>query len=284
MSELLQVSLIICTRNRAAMLERCLSHVARIEFANSWELVIVDNGSTDGTADVVRRFSESVAFPVIYTHEAVAGLSNARNAGVRVSKGRILIFTDDDCYVDSRFLQAGVAAFADPETGFVSGRIRLFDPDDYPATINESVTPLRFEPGRFIAAGALKGANMAFRRDVLDRIGPFDPLFGSGAYFPSEDADAVMRASLAGWAGRYVPEMIVFHHHGRKAADIASLHKSYDLGRGAYHAKLLLTSGAGRVALKAWATLPKRMFARPLLAYWELYGAIWYWCLRAKRA
>jgi GT2 family glycosyltransferase len=121
---------------------------------------------------------------------------------------------------------------------------------------------------------------MAFRRKVLDQIGPFDPLFGSGAFFPSEDADAIMRASLAGWVGLYEPSMIVHHHHGRKAADIGSLHKSYDIGRGAYHAKLLFMPGAFKIALKAWAGLAKRIFVRRSLFYWEMHGALKYLRMR----
>jgi glycosyltransferase involved in cell wall biosynthesis len=279
----MKASLIICTRNRDTALGKCLAKVRGIIFEQSWELIVVDNASTDSTQDIIADFAKTSGLSVVYVHESKPGLSNARNAGVAVSKGEIITFTDDDCYVDPLFLQSACAAFDDAQTGVVSGRIMLFDPDDYPATINESLTALRFEPRRFIAAGTLKGANLAFRHTVLDQIGPFDPLFGSGAYFPAEDADAVMRASMAGWVIRYVPEMVVYHHHGRKAVDIASLHKAYDIGRGAYHAKLLGLQGGLKFAIKAWITLPKRMFVRPTLLYWELYGATKYWSLKFQQ-
>jgi glycosyltransferase involved in cell wall biosynthesis len=276
MTDNISASLIICTRNRAGPLRRCLDYIRLIEFKKSWELVIVDNGSTDDTEAVIKAFAKEIDIPVIYIYEKIPGLSNARNAGVKNSSGELILFTDDDCYVDPHFIDVAHEKFSDPAIGFVSGRIRLFDPDDYPATINESTTPLRLEAGKFIPAGTLKGASMAFRRKVLDQIGPFDPLFGSGAFFPSEDADAIMRASLAGWVGLYEPAMIVHHHHGRKAADIGSLHKSYDIGRGAYHAKLLFIPGGQKIALKAWAGLAKRLFVRRSLFYWEMYGAIHY--------
>lgn len=274
------ISLIICTRNRAGPLARCLEAVSRITHAGAWEAVLVDNGSTDVTPAVLAAFATQQTFRVETVHEPVPGLSNARNAGVAAARGDILLFTDDDCYVEPDILDKLMAAFADPAIGFVTGRLRLFDPADAPVTINESTVPLRFAPGQFLPAGAVKGANMAFRRAVLEAIGPFDPLFGSGTAFPSEDADAAMRAALAGWAGVYDPAVVVWHHHGRKAADIAGLYRAYDRGRGAYHAKLIGLKGGFGPALRAWAGLPRRALARPGLLRGEIAGALAYWRAR----
>jgi glycosyltransferase involved in cell wall biosynthesis len=267
------ISLIISTRNRAPQLEACLASLARMRYDRPWELVVVDNGSSDATAEVIRRFAEKASFPVGYVHQPVPGLSNARNAGLKASRGDLVAFTDDDCYPAGDFLTETEAAFRDPAIGYVSGRILLHDPSDYPATINESLVPVDFPAGSYIPPGAVKGANMAFRRSVLDQIGAFDPLFGSGSLFPAEDCDATARASLAGWAGAYRPEIVVSHHHGRKASDVGSLLRSYDYGRGAYHMKLLVGCGAVRAALRGWRGLPRRTFARPASLYWELAGA-----------
>lgn len=275
------ISLIICTRNRAGPLERCLDAVASIACDAPWELIVVDNGSTDATAAVVADFAAAQAFPVRCVSQPVKGLSNARNAGVAAATGELILFTDDDCYVESGTLAAVAAAFADPKIGYASGRVRLFDPDDFPVTINESLEPLRFPARRFLPAGMVKGANLAFRRSVLDAIGPFDPLFGSGALFPSEDADAAMRAALAGWEGVYDPAIVVWHHHGRKAEDAAGLYRSYDVGRGAFHAKLIGLKGGLLPGLKAWAGLPRRALHRTGLLRGELDGAMGYW--RARR-
>lgn len=277
----MKISLIICTRNRAGPLAHCLAAVASIRFAEAWELIVVDNGSTDATAATIAGFAAGQGFPVQRAWQPVPGLSNARNAGVAASRGELIFFTDDDCYVEPGTLDAVAAAFADPAVGYASGRVRLFDPDDYPVTINESQVPLRFPARRFLPAGMVKGANLAFRRQVLETIGPFDPLFGSGALFPSEDADAAMRAALAGWEGVYDPAIVVWHHHGRKAADAAALYRAYDLGRGAYHAKLLGLKGGLWPGLKAWAGLPRRALDRRGLLRGELAGALGYW--RAQR-
>lgn len=274
------ISLIICTRDRAGPLERCLAAISRIHYHGVWELVVVDNGSTDDTALVVRRFAALQNFPVRLVTEPVQGLSNARNAGVAGATGAILLFTDDDCYVEPDILDAVSAAFADPGVGFASGRVRLFDPEDYPVTINESTEPRRFAARHFLPAGAVKGANLAFRRSVLDSIGPFDPLFGSGALFPSEDADAAMRAALAGWDGVYDPAIVVWHHHGRRVDDVAALYRAYDIGRGAYHAKLIGLKGGWWPALRAWAGLPGRSRQRQGLLQGEIKGAFGFWRAR----
>jgi glycosyltransferase involved in cell wall biosynthesis len=272
----LDISLIICTRNRAAQLGPCLKAVAGLCFAGSWELVMVDNGSTDATRATIDAFRDRVRFPVRIVHQPVPGLSNARNAGVAAAKSALIAFTDDDCYVAPDLLIRVAAAFEQPDLGYVSGRILLHDPSDYPATINESTEPRRFPPGRYLAPGAIRGANLAFRRAALDAIGWFDPLFGSGALFPAEDVDAACRCSLHGWAGAYDPSITVSHHHGRKAEDVRGLFRAYDYGRGAYHAKLLLHDHAPGAALRGWAGLPRRMRARPSTLWWEVAGAARY--------
>lgn len=279
---MVNISMIICTRNRALQLRQCLETVGRISYAHDWELVVVDNASDDNTKAVVEAFAATAKFSVVYAFQPALGLSNARNAGVAASQGASIMFTDDDCYPQADILSALHAVFDDAQIGFASGRILLHDPTDFPTTINESTKPLRFAAKSFLPAGAIKGANLAFRRCVLDQIGPFDPLFGSGAFFPSEDADAAMRASLSGWVGVYAPQMVVSHHHGRKAAEAKKLFKAYDIGRGAYHAKLLTLPGGILHGIKAWAGLPLRMRYRPSMAYWELKGGIGYWRQRTK--
>lgn len=277
------ISLIICTRNRAVPLHRCLAAVAAIVHDGDWEVVIVDNGSVDATAETIRVFAAAQDFRVVPVFQPVAGLSNARNAGVAAATGDLILFTDDDCYVAPDLLDAARAAFADPALGFVTGRVRLFDPQDARITINESTTPLRFKARCFLATGLVKGANLAFRRAALAAIGrpPFDPLLGAGARFPAgEDSDAAQRVALAGWAGAYDPRLVVDHHHGRRGHDVAALFRGYDIGRGAFHAKLLTLRGGLRPALSAWAGLPSRVRARPGLLGGELRGAWGYWRAR----
>jgi glycosyltransferase involved in cell wall biosynthesis len=236
----MDVSLIICTRDRCQQLACCLEAVRGIEFDRPWELIIVDT-STDDTAAIVQEFARTASIEIQYVFEPRPGKSIALNTALARARGQILAFTDDDCYPAPDFLSQIWSAFDDPTVGYIGGRIMLHDPADHPLTINESAAPVTFPARSFVCAGCVQGANMAFRRRVLFDIGGFDGLFGPGALLVAcEETEAVGRASAMGWKGEYHPEVVVRHHHGRKAADAPGLWKSYAIGRGAYHMKLLL--------------------------------------------
>jgi glycosyltransferase involved in cell wall biosynthesis len=98
------ISLIICTRDRCEKLARCLESLRHIIFERPWELIIVDNGSTDDTAAVIREFIRSTRVQAVYLFEPKAGKSTGLNTALRVAQGQILAFTDDDCYPAPEFL------------------------------------------------------------------------------------------------------------------------------------------------------------------------------------
>lgn len=246
------LSLLISTRNRATQLRRCLDRVAEIKTSARWELVVIDNGSTDNTAEVVSDFAKSAPFAVQQVYEPKPGLARGHNAGVAVARGRIIALTDDDCYPASDYVDQALAVFEDPKIGFAGGRITLYDPEDYPFTINELTIPRDFPPRLYMPAGDLQGANLLFRRQVLDDIGGFDDNLGSGGLFNCEDVDACARASFEGWWGRYAPGPTVAHHHGRKAKDIQALKRAYAIGRGAYIAKFMLNRDSSMVYFRVW--------------------------------
>ncbi len=137
------ISLIICTRDRYHQLARCLESVRCITFERPWELIIVDNGSTDETAAVIREFIKTINVRTIYQFEPRGGKSKGLNTALETATGQILAFTDDDCYPAPDFLSQVWSAFADPSVGYIGGRIMLHDPADHPITINESMTPRR---------------------------------------------------------------------------------------------------------------------------------------------
>jgi glycosyltransferase involved in cell wall biosynthesis len=272
----IDISLIICTRNRCKQLSLCLESLQHIEFERPWELIVIDNGSTDETGSVIREFMTVAGIRGVYVFEPGRGKSTALNTALRRARGRVLAFTDDDCYPAPDFLKRIWSAFADPTVGYITGRIILHDPEDYPITINESTTPRTF-PGRsFICAGTIHGANMAFRRVVLFAIDGFDPLFGPGAFFVAEELDAAGRASALGWKGEYRPEIVVRHHHGRKASDVPALWKSYAIGRGAYHMKLLLREREFLWFARSVYQLRWRYRTSPGTIFWEQVGAMQY--------
>jgi glycosyltransferase involved in cell wall biosynthesis len=272
----MDVSLIIATRDRCEKLARCLQSVRQISFERPWELIVVDNGSRDGTAAIVREFTNIAPIPARYVFEPKPGLGNAHNAGVRIARAQILAFTDDDCYPAPDFLSSLWSAFRDPSVGYIGGRILLYDPADFKGTVTHP-KPVTFPPNSFIAAGSFfGGANMAFRQEVLTEIGGFDPLFGPGALFNCEDYDAAGRASAIGWKGQYRPEVVVWHHHGRKEADRPPLMKSFGIGIGAYHMKVLLKGRHFRWFAIGIHQISRRYKWSPRCAAWEPVGMMMY--------
>jgi GT2 family glycosyltransferase len=247
------LSLIVCTRNRSEKLEAFFDAIGRMRARASWELVMVDNGSTDGTPSRLSALARRLDARITIVSEPRQGLGRARNAGVRGARGALLAFTDDDCYPALDYVDRIVDAFADSTRDYIGGRILLHDAEDHPMTIRVDSAPIRIPARSVVPTGLVQGANMAFRREVLDRIGGFDAALGPGTPFCNDDVDAVARASAVGFPGSYVPEPVVYHHHGRRdAVDVAALWRTYDRGRGAYYAKCILDLPMRREFARYW--------------------------------
>src|SRR5262245_29963273 len=107
-------------------------------------------------------------------------------------------------------------------------------------------------PRSFVLAGALKGANLSFRREALQAIGGFDPALGAGTPFPCEDVDAVAGVLWAGFSGRFDPRPTVQHHHRRRLPGVSRLPAGYARGRGAYYAKFLLRPECRSIYMIGW--------------------------------
>jgi GT2 family glycosyltransferase len=290
------VSVIVCTRDRADDLERCLAALARLRVPAgiSAEVVVVDNASTDRTPDVIAAARERGPLPVRRVYLAQPGLARARNAGMTTARGELLLFTDDDCLPDPDWLEAAQAVMrGDPSLGIVGGLVRLHDPRDLPETIK--TWPRRETPRRTADLHALLlGANMAVRRSALAAVGPFDSRFGAGARFKSaEDTDMIYRLYRAGYGVRYDPAFAVSHNHGRRdLAGIRRLHRGYRIGRGAFYAKHLLLGRFDVLAILGRQLVPLRRTAYPMPSWprylrgvlgqfarmpWLCAGALAYW-------
>ena len=127
----INISLIICTRDRGLSIKKCLESISPQEMIEvNGELIVVNNGSTDNTADIIENFKHRSPFPIINVLEPKAGLSNARNSGVIASSGRIIAFTDDDCYPQPDLLREAIVAFDSNRFSYCGGRILLYDNTD----------------------------------------------------------------------------------------------------------------------------------------------------------
>ena len=272
----MEISLIVCTRNRAMQLSQALVSYARLDFTEKAELVIVDNGSTDATGTALDEFCRGFSGNLRREYEPQAGLARARNRGWRAASGRILAFTDDDCYPAEDFLDWISDCFRERPLGFVGGRVLLFDPDDAPIGIQERQERFDLKPASYVCPGVIHGANFAFAREALEQIGGFDERFGAGTLlFSGEDTDALARVSAAGWTGAYDPRPLVYHHHGRKdPGDVRRLERGYGIGGGAYHLKCLLNPRLTLPYATGWARVLLRQPLRSV--FWQLQGATMY--------
>lgn len=220
------VSVVVCTRNREAMLSDLLDSMVRLLIPPDlrWELIIVDNGSTDETARVVSRYKGQL--PVRRVEEPLPGLSHARNRGVREARGRYICWTDDDVLVDPRWLAAYVEAFArHPEAAIFGGRIlpEIDPPTPYwftrcshcwPITsviahrdMGEDVVPVSQKGGR-----VPWGANFAVRA-AEQRLFAYDPALGISPlqHRVGEESDVIYRIMAVGGTGWWVPNCKVWH-------------------------------------------------------------------------
>jgi len=256
------ISVVVCTRDRARRLSACLRHLAHARSAcgHASEIIIVDNGSRDETRDVVRAHAE--ARPVRYVLEAQPGLSMARNRGIAAARGALVAFTDDDCNVDRDWMQAVIDAFASrPELAILGGMVAPAGDSDRTVSLRMHAEARNVASADAILA-TMSGCNMAFRRDVFEHVGSFDPAFGKGRRIGSaEDLDLMYRALRRGLSIVYLPHVVVRHAHGRDSATaVAQVNREYVRGRGAFY----------------WKFITDREVAR--MAYWEISGL-----LRRKR-
>ena len=176
---------------------------------DNFEIVVADNGSTDETAAIVRRYADRLPIRLVDA-SARRGPAVARNAVVRAARGAIVAFTDADCLTHPDWLTEIERGFADADVGAVAGAI-LADP---PQTSTERFCASRGILGQehVLAHPALpyaQTANTAFRRAVFERIGRFDE-----ELITCEDADILWRMQLETELTLvYRPEAVVWHRH-----------------------------------------------------------------------
>jgi glycosyltransferase involved in cell wall biosynthesis len=217
MASELSISIIVCTRNRVAGLQQTLASLGNLKFQPGWkvEVVVVDNGSTDSTAAVVKNTKLS-KIEVCYVLESKKGKANALNTGLAHVRGEIILFTDDDVVVAADWLEQITAPILNGVCDAVTGQIKL-----NPKLLRPWMTPMH----RWWLASSqdalthegnreLIGASMGFRRSVLRRVAVFDPELGPGARGLGEDSFFGWQLVEAGFKVEYVPKALVMHQPG----------------------------------------------------------------------
>ncbi len=241
----MMVSVLLPTCNRCNRLPLLLDTLKNSGAAGvtGTEVLVIDNGSTDNTKQVVAEYTSSENPAVRYVWESKPGKSLALNAGIREAKGEILVVIDDDCIPGPGWVRSILNEFeSDPDLSLLGGRVELYDEKDLPQTLLLQNDRIVVRTARQVFEPTVIGGNMAFRKAVLTATHGYDPLLGPGAIgMATEDIDIVYRALRKGFKIAYSPEVIIFHNHGRRTKveeDKTSF--SYAFGRGALYAKYIL--------------------------------------------
>jgi glycosyltransferase involved in cell wall biosynthesis len=264
-----KLSVVICSFNGAAGVDRCIRAIAKQSIRSSLELIVVDDGSTDATSDVGRAHAA-----IVVRHNTNLGLAAARNSGLAAATAPVVAFLDDDCEPEPQWAERLLAGYQDGVTG-VGGPILTGVRDTFILGYLERNNPLKPQESNLAKSNRLlyrlvlylqrqwtrteelsrrnvysfAGANMSFLRQALIEVGRFDERFRFGG----EDLDLCMRMARAFPSGPllFVPDARVVHHFKPSIKD--TLRRSRAYGR-----------GSARLYRK-WPSVPPTLFPGPLV-------------------
>ena len=190
----MKISVVVIVRNEEKFIRHCLEGILG-QSVRDFEVVVIDNGSTDGTDDIIRSFDDGrIRY---YRDEGEPGMAELRNRGIRRSSGEYVFFTDGDCVPYRHWLEEGLAVLEGEDVVGVEGKTYYEAPQM--VTISDWNV-------RQLTPGAYMTCNVAYARSVLDGVNGFDPAFRRG----HEDRDLAFRVLDHGRIG-FSGEMLVAH-------------------------------------------------------------------------
>ena len=285
------ISVAICTRNRAASLARTLESLTamRVPDGLQWEVIVVNNGSQDNTDAVIARFEGKL--PIRREFQPIPGASNARNHAVAVAQGAYLLWTDDDAMVDPEWIEAYLGAFRQwPSAAIFGGKIipSFEEPmpqwlrDCWRTTVDSAYAYRDFGDSPFPLT--LKGyripygANFAVRT-ADQRTYLYDPALGPGAWVPGEETGVIERMLKDGKTGYWVPGSKVLHCTPHARQTMAYFYGFYRrIGRAEAQQDSLYTPYRGPRFLGAPRWLWRRLFknyCQYRLCRWTSPSSVW---------
>ncbi len=204
------VSVVIPTFNRGYHLSKTIDSLFRQDYPKDrYEIIVVDNSSTDNTAEIISRLKESAPVEISYVIKEPAGPGPARNLGVSLSKGEILAFIDSDCIADARWLSEGGRKIRG-DIGFVQGKT-LPDPTVPWGIFSRSVI---IERESFI----YECCNIFYKKEAFLSVGGFSDVYYSveaaargKRYLGGEDLDLAHRVLRLGWKSAFSENAVVYH-------------------------------------------------------------------------
>ena len=197
-----RVSVVVCSYNGGRTLEACLHSMRALDYPD-YEVILIDDGSTDDTRAIAARFPEVRAI-----HQENLGLSEARNVGLRASTGAVVAYTDSDCVVDPDWLT--LLVYQLQRTGAVAVGGPNLSPED--GRIAACVAASPGQPTHVLesdqVAEHIPGCNMAYRREALLTVNGFDPVFRKAG----DDVDVCWRLEHSGMWITFASGAFVWHH------------------------------------------------------------------------
>ena len=213
-----KVSVVVCVYNGERTLDSCLASLEKLNYPN-YEVIVVNDGSTDGSQKIAERYQY-----IRLINQENKGLSEARNVGIRASTGEIIAFTDSDCTADADWLTYLVARFQSSDFAAVGGP-NLSPPDDSMVATCVAVSP--GAPAHVLlddeVAEHIPGCNMAFRREALQAIAGFDPIFRAAG----DDVDVCWRLQNKGYKIGFSPAAVVWHFRRNTIRDYLKQQRGY---------------------------------------------------------
>jgi glycosyltransferase involved in cell wall biosynthesis len=242
-----EISVVISTYNREKSLAGTIESILAQEDAPAFELIVVDNRSTDGTREAIQAYEARAGRIVRYVFEGRQGVSYGRNAGIAAARASLIAFTDDDVVVADNWLAAMKNAFAErPECGCVGGKVLALWPEPPPAWLTERhwgpLALLDYGTAQALDANNRKcliTANMGIRREVLEQIGVFRPDFQktAGSTCSVEDRELQERYWKAGGRCWFDPGVVV-HAEIQPFRLRKEYHRRWHVSHGELHAIL----------------------------------------------
>ena len=202
------VSVIIPTYNRRELLKSSIESIFNQSYPKDrYEIIIVDNSSTDGTEDMIHSLQQTLPCLLRYYRKENEGPGSSRNMGIAKAEGTIIAFTDSDCVADQNWLMNGVARM-DEGIGLVQGKT-IPNPQLSQGGVEHSMKVMSED-------GYYQTCNIFYRKECLDNVGGFSPEFCGLNLFGNqrggEDTDLAWKVKKKGWKSTFADDAVVYHH------------------------------------------------------------------------
>ena len=220
MTVLPYVSVVICTHNRSTYLRQACDAILAADYpSDAFELLVVNNASTDDTPRIAAQIAQERPDAVRVVDERRLGLSSARNAGIRHSRGDLIVFADDDAFPDRGWLHAMAEALRQDGVLVAGGPVEPIYGGQLPAWFSDRFLPYLSVWQKGSQAERLtdneypRGNNIGFRREVFERFGTFSPHLGrkGKSLLSCEETEMCLRVERGGGTILYVPEAQIRH-------------------------------------------------------------------------